>query len=440
FELRRLRLDEPRDLRTDVAADGTRTEGLLDTYTLEVQRNLGGDLLRRGLAPLPDADAGVFAIRYSTGVDTRLHQEAIIQGDDRTIFRLTMVSEAPGGPVERMSADENVRRSVKLFNDAFASFALIDQAALADEQDKRLRKTRAMFVQLGPRGNLASAAQGEFFLAIQRNGETIGVAHVIEEPADLLPPTSFEAFEDAKVRGPALEPLLANGVRVGIRMRLRDGDAILDRATWSYASRELDIGDFREHTRRVPLGGEPVDEADTGVSVGTVIGQMRSRRVPVRGEPQSRGPGLGERQTFEIKDQRKLEVVFTVDGNILGDPLERDLPAFYVPAAVDHLLPRLVATWGRDGYMVASYVPERREVMSRYLDVQPPAEVSVPGGGRREAYIVSSRIGFTGEPTRHYVDAETFNWLGSITPSQGVQVFIVTRDQALAELEALSNR
>ncbi len=436
FEVRRVTLQEPAELRTVTSDDGRQTLGLLDGLATQLHKTVGGDLLRNDLAPLPDADAGVFAIRYQVGPATLLRQDGIIQADERTIYRLSLVSPAPDGPVDRMQSDAGVQRAVALFNDAFASFKLIDQTAIVQEQDERLRKTRAMFVQLRPRGRLAAACSGDSFLIIQRNGETIGVAHLVEEPADNLPPTSFEAFDDLQIRGPAMEPLLAKGVRVGVRLRLRDGDGVIDRATWSYATRELDVGDFREHTRRVPLDADSAVET----SVGTVVGQMRSRRVPIRGEPVSRGPGLGQQQTFDVKDQRELEVVFTVDGNILGKPLERDLPAFYVPMAVDHLLPRLVATWGSDGYMVATYAPERREILGRYLDVESPAEVPLPGGGRGEAYIVKSRLGYSGETTRHYVDAKTFAWLGSLTPSQGVQVVPVDREAAMAELASISSK
>jgi hypothetical protein len=433
FELRRVELTQPMPLESRDLPEGGRQIGMLEGVAEELQRAVGGELIRMDLAPLADADAGVFAIRYNAGPASLLRQEALVRSSDELYFRMSLVGPAPAVPQEQLADDPDVRRMVATFNEAFNSIEMIDQAALIAEQDQRLEATRAFFIGLNQRGRLATAAHGETWCLVERQGMPIGFARMIEEPADEVPDQPFQAFDE---RSPALDPLLAEGVRVGIRLRIPDAGedgGTLNRASWSYASRELDIEDFREMTLIRPPAEEAdeAEEADDG-SYALVIGQMRSRRVPVRGPDISRGPGLGSEPTFSYKQQGRLEVTFTLDGEVVGEPLERDLSPFYVPKAVDHLLPRLLATWGSKNYMVASYVPEERQVYTRYLDVLPAEVVKVPVGGEREAIVVESRLGYAGDVTKHFIDAKTFRWLGSSTPSQAIRIVPTTREAVAA--------
>ncbi len=420
FELRAVPLDRPVSLRSNELPEGGRQAGLLELTAADMQRRLNGDLLRLELAPLPDADAGVFAVRYTLGPVTQLRQDALIRANDRLYYRLTLVSPAPAGDVEALSESEEVKRAVVAFREAFDSFESIDQSALRDEQEKRLVSTRAMLVNLQPRGRLAAACGGEQWWIIKQAGQPVGFAQVIEEAADSLPPDAFNAFSDSERPGRA-DPMASDGVRVGVRLRMQAGETdTIDRASWSYASRQLDEGDFREANILVDEEGR--------AQRGVVIGQMRSRKVPVR-DLTPRGPGLGSTPTFDLVEQAELEVTFTLDGHVVGDPLVRQVPVFYVPRAIDHLLPRLLATWGKpQGYMVAAYAPDRREIFSRYLDVGEPEVVTLPAGGQGRAIVVTSRMGYSGQPTRHFIDPKTFVWLGSSTPSTSTQIYPVTRE------------
>lgn len=83
---------------------------------------------------------------------------------------------------------------------------------------------------------------------------------------------------------------------------------------------------------------------------------------------------------------------------------------------------------------MATYVPDRREVMNKYIDVAAPADVTLPGGrGNANAIVVTTRLGYDGERTQHYLDGTTFRWLGSRNASTGVEVVPTTRDE-LAEV------
>ena len=427
FELRRVNLDRPVPLRPKDLPEGGQQPGLLQISVNELQGRVNGDVLRVGLAPLPDADAGRFAVRYSLGPSTLLRQDAIIRASDTLYYRMHLVSPAPQGEADEIGNDPRVAEAVAAFNDAFNSFRLIDQSGLREEQEERLLRTRAMLVNLKPRGRLGAAAAGEQWWIVKNNGSPVGFARVIEESANQLPIEVIKAFESPEARPGAAEPVLAEGVRVGVRLRLRTEEGqIIDRASWSYADRNLGGEDFREvNLLRTPAVEEAEDETNAPPPVeqqGLVIGQMRSQTMPVRRQLQG-APGLGNEVTFELETRRELEVTFTVDGHVVGDSLERQLPAFYVPVAVDHLLPRLLATWGSEQYMVAVYAPDRREVYSKYLDVADVAEVKLPAGGTGKAIVVSARLGYAGQPTEHYIDPGTFAWLGSKTPGSATAVY-----------------
>ena len=70
----------------------------------------------------------------------------------------------------------------------------------------------------------------------------------------------------------------------------------------------------------------------------------------------------------------------------------RQLPVFYIPQALAHLLPRIVPRKEPAKYMFASYVPDKREVMARYVDVgvEQPVEIA---GQKLLAIPVRDRIG-----------------------------------------------
>lgn len=427
FELRKLSLDRPMELETEELPEGGVRVGLLDLLANELRREVNGDILRNDLTPLGDAEAGVFTVRYSLGPTTLLRQDALIRASETLYYRLSLVSPAPTGPVEELANDPAVRSAVEQFNRTFDSFEKIDQTALREDQERRLLKTRALLVNLGVRGRMANATAGEQWWRIRREGQEIGYAHVIEEPANRLPDDLATAFTEAGRQDGVAEPLMAEGVRVGVALRLNTDEGTIERRTWSYTSRDLATSDFRESNQLFRAG--ETDPNATGASAGGwMIGQMRSRTVP-RQVQVPRPGGLGTETVMDIVEQRKLEVTYTLDGEVQGDPLVRQLPAWFVPQAADHLLPKLVAPWGEGEYMIAVYAPERREVMNKYLDVAPPRRMTTPGGEQRLVMLVTTRLGLAGAPTRHYVDAETYEWLGSVNEETDLQIWPSSREE-----------
>jgi hypothetical protein len=431
FELRRILLPSPLPLRASDLPEGGRQPGLLELAADELRRNVGGEILRITTVPLGDADAGLLIARHASGTDQVLRQVAIIPRNAQLAHRLTLVSPAAEGNLETIAKDPAVREAVETFRAVLDSYAAVDQTALYEEQRARLDATRALMVKLRPQGRMQSVCVPEAWWRIRRDGRDIGFARVIEEGANGLPTGLIGAFDDPE-RDNAADPLTATGVRVGTRMRLLTGDdrdgPFLDRATWSWSSRQLDAGDFRELNRLVEPAEATRHRVERPVAArAEVIGQMRARDVPV-GRQYIDDDGI-TRTTFDVRQQRRLDVKFTLDGRQAQEAVRREPPGWYIPQAVDHLLPRLLATDVGEPIMVATYVPDRRELFNKYLDVAAPTQAELPGGGMARVVVVSSRVGYEGSPTRHYLDADTFRWLGSRNEGTGVTAVPVTREE-----------
>lgn len=442
FELRKLILDQPRELMGEELPEGGRRTGLLEQLAAEATRSETGELVRAAPIPLGEADAGLIVARIRIGAMSQLRQEALIQVDPLLYYRLILISPAPNGELTELGNDPAVQRAVEAFNTTLNSFKALDQTALREEQEERLLHTRSMLVNLKVPSRIAEASTGEQWWRIRRQGEDIGFARVIEEAADGLPSDIRGGFSEEDRRDGTADPLIAKGVRVGIRLRMRTGDgSAVDRRTWMYASREMDLADFRETNALFHAS----DQNTGAAAAGTVIGQMRSRLVPKRYEIPS-AIGLGTEVVFDMIEQRQLDVTYAVgmEGEdadasdfdararlqLAGDPLVRQLPAWFVPQAVDHLLPRLVAPWGEKKYLIAVYAPDRREVWSKYIDVAPPRTVRLPGDrGERLVLIVTTRLGLNGDATRHFIDSQTYEWLGSVTDATATEVWPCDREE-----------
>jgi hypothetical protein len=210
-----------------------------------------------------------------------------------------------------------------------------------------------------------------------------------------------------------VDELGAKGVRIGSRTRLRRDGGWLDRETWMFATADLREEEFRERNVLAVEGQEKAENL--------VIGNMLARQVP-HSVPVPGPGGIGQQKGFTVVDSRKLDVTYVVDGTKTGDPLNRQLPAWYVPQAVDHLLPRLVAPWGRNTYLVAVYNPEKREIYQKYVDVEGLRNETVQGQSRL-TMVVTTRLGLSGPRTRHFIDPETFQWIGSVNEEDGIELW-----------------
>ena len=129
-----------------------------------------------------------------------------------------------------------------------------------------------------------------------------------------------------------------------------------------------------------------------------------------------------------------------------GEPVNRDLPGWYLPQAMGQLILRLVplhAELDFNGqpkprrYLFATYVPEVREVMHRYIDVGDEQQVNF-AGKTIQAIPITDRLGWHGSITTHYM-SPTGDYLGSenkdshtlMLPSDGESLMAIWKNANL---------
>src|SRR5690606_25644194 len=169
FELRRVPLERPMELAPVELPEGGRRTGLLELIARDEQQKTQGDLLRQDLTPLGDADAGIYALRYSMGLTTQLRQVALIRASDTLYYQVSLMSPAPTGPVEELAQNEDVAGAVEAFNTVINSFRVLDQTALRQDQEERLLRTRTLFVNF-TKPRLMEVLKPEQWWRIRRNG------------------------------------------------------------------------------------------------------------------------------------------------------------------------------------------------------------------------------------------------------------------------------
>ena len=156
----------------------------------------------------------------------------------------------------------------------------------------------------------------------------------------------------------------------------------------------------------------------------------------IRGE--DRGPNKVDANQPPVRESRDylLNVTHVAKGGN-AEPINRALPPFYLPQALSKMLPRLVdyKYAARSGqakkYMFMQYVGDSREVMTRYVDVEPIQQVTF-GGKTFQAIPVRDKITLDGPVTTHYLN-DKGEYLGSESPDSGVAV-VPTDEKTLNDL------
>jgi hypothetical protein len=147
----------------------------------------------------------------------------------------------------------------------------------------------------------------------------------------------------------------------------------------------------------------------------------------VKGDPNQ--PAMRLTEEFDLD-------VTAVSDTGLVDPVHQELPPFYLPQALSHLLPRLLPVHQDKSYLFGVYVPERREVMMRYIEVGKEQEVFFNGDHFR-AIPVTDRMGWEGPVTTHYLSLNG-QYLGSESKDAKL-VLLPTDGQTLLKLWKTAN-
>lgn len=413
MSVRRIVLNDATPLTTEKHF-GKPVKGLLEMTLDSLQLNLpGAKILRNDVTNIagavfpgetnPGADddkskpnVGLIVARYSAAGIPQLLQQAVVRADNQLYYLIEFTT--PGSKVidDKGPEDPGERTAVSVFQKVLDTVHLIDTSKIRDEQEKRLYATRAFLTNLTP-AKLRKALVPEQWFRILVNGKDVGYTYVMEQLAGGLPEADADLIKraregklsDEEKSRPLLLPRMTPGedIIVGGKTRLivkgqrsnkTAGPVQSDSESWMFVTADRKHEDWSHLI---------VQHDDTA-----------------KKDAFSEELGTSDQHLVGLKAGATLTV--TQNANSVNlPPLNQEVPPFYLPAAVNHLLPRLFDVRERKQYAFASFVSERREVVMRYIDVGPPQEVDLDGMVYKVVPI-TDRIGFDGPPTTHYLSAD----------------------------------
>lgn len=389
--------------------------GLLDETVARLKRDLPGcKVLRSDLTNVRDGDpkvkdnVGMIAVMYAAAGTHFLTQQAIIQGNSRLFYLVALTTP-----------DKDERAAVETFREMLDSVRILDTSQIAQEQDERLWRTRTLMLSWTA-AKLHSVLVDEQWIRILRNGKDIGYSYITEQTAAGVPrPLRVDEVRRGMSDRDLVKP--GDGVLVGVRARSIDpaadidpdlkknGPVQIDSASWLFSAPDRRLEDWSRiivvDTHSVDKNGKPIKSQteEFGASNKTTRTRLDKNKLP--------GTALDPKQPpVSVTEEYTLNVD-TVSQSGQGDPVDRQLPPWYIPQAIAHLLPRLVPLHAqmdefgnlkKRSYMFAVYVPDTREVMERYIDVKDEQEVTFAGRTVR-AVPIEDRIGWHGSVTVHYM-------------------------------------
>ncbi|HEV7300611.1 MAG TPA: hypothetical protein VGN72_14700 [Tepidisphaeraceae bacterium] len=368
---------------TSTNVPGATTDGMLEMAVADLKgQHPAAQIIRQDLTNVGDGSVGIIVARYSLGTSSFLSQQAIVQGSPQLYYTLTYVTPGSRPNTPEESIDPREQRAFETFSAVLDTVKLLDRSNIKMDQDQRLYRTRAFFVNLSQRA-IENALVPEQWFRILKNGKDIGYLYTVEEKTKL---GGFPA------------------IQVGMRSRTFDdkkrqvdAEAWLRMSTdrkheqWSRLSVAID-GDKRTHATEIGAS----DHATKAVA------EQLDRDQQMGGVK----PGI------RMVDDYPLTVKYAGSKGA-PEPVERQLPPWYMPQALGHILPRALPLGERKGYLFATFVPDRREVMMRYVDTLPSRQVTFAGQTVR-ATPIEEKIGLDGYVTTHYIE-DGGRYLGSET-------------------------
>ncbi|HSV13059.1 MAG TPA: hypothetical protein VLI90_02285, partial [Tepidisphaeraceae bacterium] len=415
--------------------------------SFEPTGNLGGGLLQMEADQLkasnPSADVlvqevrdvgptkvGFIAARYNVGVDRALAQQAIVRSDDnQTFYVLQFVTPGQAQNAEGIDPQEAAAKSA--FDAVLPTIKLLDRGVLKEEQDQRLFRTRELFATWDER-RIKSALIPDQYLRVLRDGKDAGYLHVTERMAehgghegveiglqshlegDLKPaatdaPVAATASASAGEVVPAAVPAAPSPMLPARPPRI-DRFAKLF-VTFDRMHEDWSIETNSDDGRTGPVRTSELGNSDKEIHHKLDRQAMAADEVVDPKDKKQPAVRTTEKYTLSVSSYQKVAT---------GAPVKRELPVFYLPQALGHLLPRLLPLGEAQTYMFASYINDQREVMARYVDVGREQDVVLDGQHVR-AVPVLDRIGVQGAATTHYLTRDG-QWLGSVNETSKVSV------------------
>jgi len=377
---------------------------LIQTAQQLLVQNAGNRVLRHDLINVGPNDAGLIILRFTQGSQACLRQVAIIQRNDQHYYVLDLTTRSTRTAEDLDDAeDPSETIAVRIFRAIIDSAQLLDLSAIRADNDQRLYAARALLVNVPTR--LKQIVTPEQYLRIQRDGTDVG--------------WSFVAEELAQRQG-------QSGVIVAIRSQ-----AASDPGSTVDVGSEMFCADNRRNEAWVTL---TVVEKDGKKQHVTEFGQSDKRvsrklQAAEGGDPKDPGQPL-------VRVSERYLLTVTQSSAAAVTPVTRELSPYYLPQALSHFLPRLVPLNEPKGYLFVVWVSGEREIVHRYLDVQPERTVTF-AGKPISAVVVKDRIGLEGEPTYHYL-TRNGRYLGSESPAANL-LMIATDQNTLTRLYPNAN-
>lgn len=408
--------DAPRPLTTQKVAS-TEVQGLLEITIENLKKDIPkGKIMEPQLStfgegvandpkknPYSKPNLAIVAIRYTEKGQRRLTQQALFQANEYLYYVLTL--STPGNPstLDNPPEDPRERLAVDTFGQLIDSVKLLDRVKIRHDQEERLYRTRFFFVNLTGT-KLAAALIPKQWVRVLKDGKDIGYTYIVEETAADIP--RKKAQDPVDQNEPVTNPKVreGDGILIGVRSRITldgirsdktTGPIQTDSETWLFVTAD------RRH-----------EDWTSAVIIDDGLKGMKKHYVEEFGASDRHLINKGN----GVREGRSLDVEQTAN-SINSDPISRDLPPWYLPQAVGHLLPRILSLKEPKTYMFAIFISEARQVMERYVDVGRPDDF-VLNGQRIHAIPITDRIGLEGPVTTHFISATPdaqgrYTYLGS---------------------------
>jgi hypothetical protein len=439
-------LNKPVHLSQPIIDNGT--GGLLEMTVEELKAtNPSANVLFQGVKEVGDTKVKVAVIeaRYNQGADRATTREAIFRLDDQNYYMLQLTSPGmpKGAPEQEANESPDEELASNTFSRVLETVKLLDRADLKKEQVKRLFRTREVFATWDVT-RLKEALVAEQFLRIIRDGKDVGYMQERDQATqegnndgvEVTMKVHLVNDQEPVAPSPAPPPAQAdnNGQLIPLPIvpaqpaaPVNTGPTRIDRVAKMFVSYDRrheiwSVDSLIDDGGLVPLKTSEMGNSD--MELHRVL-DRKAAAEGLNGDEKHldrHDPPVIQAESYHLSVNNYAKVQ-------KGVPIEQDLPVYYIPQALAHLLPRLLPLKQPGTYMFASYVSEQRAVMARYVDVLDEQEVDLDGKKIR-AVPVTDRIGVEGSATTHYM-ARNGQWLGSVNDEQKLMVLPSDRETIL---------
>ena len=375
--------------------------GILQQIVQQLQQNnVSTEVLRQDVVNLGPHDVGMLVARYTQGGQTVLRQQALIQRNDQLFYLLDFTSPSGRTPADKPDVEDPAERiAVDIFAAVVDSVQLLDQKALLADEEERLYRTRTLLVNLPNR--IRAVITAEQYFRVMQSGKDIGWMYVTEELGERQGENGFfvsslsEATPQANLR-----------IQVASEM---------------FSS--LNLKSAKEAW--VAINTIEKDKVRTSVSE---FGQSEKKIERVLDK---QGDSGDDPKAPKMRSTQRYHFHVTQTNKATATPIARELPPFYVSQAISAMLPRLLPLTEAKGYLFLVWVGSERELIKRYLDVE-PLRTETFAGQTIKAIVVKDRVGLEAEPTFHYFTVDG-RYLGNFNKANGVTMVSSTQ-QSMAQL------